>query len=76
MYRMDPAEYRRSLEMLVELLNMGAFLRTPVRQLSLGQLGAATFAFRYLEPLPLRIVFDDLQGRTRWASSSGRCGRS
>ncbi len=27
------------------------------------QLGAAAFAFRYLETLPLRIVFDDLQGR-------------
>lgn len=27
------------------------------------QLGGAAFAFRYLETLPLRIVFDDLQGR-------------
>ena len=27
------------------------------------QLGAAAFAFRYLETLPMRIVFDDLQGR-------------
>jgi ABC-2 type transport system permease protein len=27
------------------------------------QLGSAAFAFRYLETLPLRIVFDDLQGR-------------
>jgi ABC-2 type transport system ATP-binding protein len=37
MYRMDPAEHRRSLDMLVDLLDMGPFLRTPVRQLSLGQ---------------------------------------
>lgn len=37
MYRMDPAEYRRSLEMLIELLDMAPFLKTPVRQLSLGQ---------------------------------------
>ena len=27
------------------------------------QLGAAAFAFRYLQTMPLRIVFDDLQGR-------------
>lgn len=27
------------------------------------QLGAAAFAFRYLETLPMRVVFDDLQGR-------------
>lgn len=27
------------------------------------QLGAAAFAFRYLETMPLRVVFDDLQGR-------------
>jgi ABC-2 type transport system permease protein len=27
------------------------------------QLGAAAFTFRYLTTLPLRIVFDDLQGR-------------
>lgn len=27
------------------------------------QLGAASFTFRYMETLPLRIVFDDLQGR-------------
>lgn len=27
------------------------------------QLGAASFTFRYLETLPLRVVFDDLQGR-------------
>ena len=27
------------------------------------QLGAAAFAFRFLQTLPLRIVFDDLQGR-------------
>ncbi len=27
------------------------------------QLGAASFAFRFLETLPLRVVFDDLQGR-------------
>ncbi len=27
------------------------------------QLGAAAFAFRFLETLPIRIVFDDLQGR-------------
>ncbi len=37
MYRMDEATYRRNLAMLVELLDMAPFLKTPVRQLSLGQ---------------------------------------
>lgn len=37
MYRMPEADFRRNLVMLTELLDMGSFLRTPVRQLSLGQ---------------------------------------
>ena len=37
MYRMSEADFRRNLVMLTELLDMGSFLRTPVRQLSLGQ---------------------------------------
>lgn len=37
MYRMPEALYRRNLAMLTELLDMGPFLKTPVRQLSLGQ---------------------------------------
>jgi ABC-2 type transport system ATP-binding protein len=37
MYRMPEAAFRRNLAMLTELLDMGPFLRTPVRQLSLGQ---------------------------------------
>jgi ABC-2 type transport system ATP-binding protein len=37
MYRMDAPSYRRELDRLTELLEMGEFLRTPVRQLSLGQ---------------------------------------
>jgi ABC-2 type transport system ATP-binding protein len=36
-YRVDPARHRRSLEEYVELLDLGALLDTPVRQLSLGQ---------------------------------------
>jgi len=37
MYRMSEADYRRSMDQLTELLDMGPFLQTPVRQLSLGQ---------------------------------------
>ena len=37
MYRMPEALYRQNLAMLTELLDMEPFLRTPVRQLSLGQ---------------------------------------
>jgi ABC-2 type transport system ATP-binding protein len=37
MYRMPEPQYRKNLAMLTELLDMGPFLGTPVRQLSLGQ---------------------------------------
>ncbi|MBV9256340.1 MAG: ATP-binding cassette domain-containing protein [Actinobacteria bacterium] len=36
-YRVDGARYARNVETFVELLEMGPFLDTPVRQLSLGQ---------------------------------------
>ncbi len=37
MYDVEPARFRQNRDMLVELLQMEAFLATPVRQLSLGQ---------------------------------------
>ncbi len=37
LYRVDAARYARAHERLVELLGLEPFLRTPVRQLSLGQ---------------------------------------
>lgn len=37
MYRMSERDYKRQMDMLVELLGMQSFLQTPVRQLSLGQ---------------------------------------
>lgn len=37
MYRMTEHSYHRQLAMLSELLDLGPFLKTPVRQLSLGQ---------------------------------------
>lgn len=36
-YRIDAAHYRANVEELTELLDLGELLRTPVRQLSLGQ---------------------------------------
>ncbi len=36
-YRIEPIVYRRNLNELTELLNLGELLRTPTRQLSLGQ---------------------------------------
>ncbi|MBO0846410.1 MAG: ATP-binding cassette domain-containing protein [Nocardioides sp.] len=36
-YRVDPAQHRRTLAEYVELLDLGDLLDTPVRQLSLGQ---------------------------------------
>ena len=37
MYRITPARYRENLDRFVDLLDLGAQLDTPVRQLSLGQ---------------------------------------
>lgn len=37
MYGISPARYRENLDRFVELLDLGALLDTPVRQLSLGQ---------------------------------------
>ncbi len=37
MYRIEPARYRENLARFVDLLDLGAQLDTPVRQLSLGQ---------------------------------------
>ena len=36
-YRIPPEQYRRNVAMFDELLELGAFFQTPVRQLSLGQ---------------------------------------
>ena len=36
-YRVEPARYRRNVEELTELLDLSELLRTPTRQLSLGQ---------------------------------------
>ncbi len=36
-YKVDKAEYRKTLYTLTELLNLGEILKTPARQLSLGQ---------------------------------------
>ncbi len=36
-YRIDPLTYRRNLEHLSHMLNLSELLKTPVRQLSLGQ---------------------------------------
>jgi ABC-2 type transport system ATP-binding protein len=37
LYKVDRAVFRRRLDELTETLDLGAFIRTPVRQLSLGQ---------------------------------------
>lgn len=36
-YSVDPAQYRRNLEEMTELLSLSEILKTPARQLSLGQ---------------------------------------
>jgi ABC-2 type transport system ATP-binding protein len=43
-YGVPQATYRRNLDAFAELLEMGEFLRTPVRQLSLGQRMRGDFA--------------------------------
>lgn len=36
-YSVEPSEYKRNLDRLTEMLNLGGLLTTPTRQLSLGQ---------------------------------------
>ena len=48
MYRIDNAIYKRNVDMFVELLGMQAFLRQPVRTLSLGQKMRADLAVALL----------------------------
>src|SRR5262245_21206414 len=57
MYRVPDAVYRRNLDRFDDLLGLGEFLHTPVRQLSLGQKMRADLAAAMLyEP---RIVYLD-----------------
>jgi ABC-2 type transport system ATP-binding protein len=37
LFRVNEADHRASMDWLIELLDLGSFLQTPVRQLSLGQ---------------------------------------
>lgn len=48
MYKIDDARYKRNVAFYTELLDMGEFLRTPIRQLSLGQKMRAELAVAML----------------------------
>ncbi len=55
-YKIDSKVFRSNLDFYVELLDMGEFLRTPVRQLSLGQRMRAELAVALLhEPKVLYL---------------------
>ena len=56
-YGIDRATYRRNLDEFIEILDMNEFLRTPVRQLSLGQRMRGDFAAALLHNP--RIVYLD-----------------
>jgi ABC-2 type transport system ATP-binding protein len=56
-YEVDPREHRRRLSALVEAFDLGPFLDTPVRQLSLGQRMRAEIAASLLHAP--RILFLD-----------------
>ncbi len=56
-YGIDRAVYRRNLDQFVQILDMSEFLRTPVRQLSLGQRMRGDFAAALLHDP--RIVYLD-----------------
>jgi ABC-2 type transport system ATP-binding protein len=47
-YRIDDAVYKRNVDFYVELLEMGSFLKRPVRQLSLGEKMRAEIAVALL----------------------------
>ncbi len=56
-YRVPPPRYRENLRRLTELLELEPFLRTPVRQLSLGQRMRGDLAAAFLHEPP--VVFLD-----------------
>jgi ABC-2 type transport system ATP-binding protein len=47
-YQVEQARYRRNVALFTELLDMGTYLKTPVRQLSLGQRMKADIALALL----------------------------
>ncbi len=57
-YRIDPALYRRNVDLFTEMLDMGEYLKTPVRQLSLGQRMKGDIALAMLHSPPL-MYFDE-----------------
>ncbi len=58
MYRISPDRYRRNLETFSELLDLGQFIRKPVRQLSLGQKMRAELAAALLHE-PELVYLDE-----------------
>jgi ABC-2 type transport system ATP-binding protein len=56
LYRVDPAAHRARLAELTELLELGPFLDTPVRQLSLGQRMRGDLAAALLHDPPLLVL--------------------
>lgn len=57
-YRIPPKQYKENLERFTELLDMGGFIRQPVRQLSLGQRMRADIAAALLHS-PKIVFFDE-----------------
>lgn len=55
-YRVEPARYERNLRLLTELLELGPILRTPVRQLSLGQRMRGDLAAALLHDPPVLFL--------------------
>lgn len=55
-YRLPPARWRANLDRLADLLDLGPFLDTPVRQLSLGQRMRADLAAALLHDPPLLFL--------------------
>jgi ABC-2 type transport system ATP-binding protein len=62
MYRVPDARYRANLAMLTELLDMGSFLATPVRQLSLGQRMRGDLAAAMLYEPPILFLDEPTVG--------------
>jgi len=57
-YRIDPDLYRKNVALFTDMLDMGEYLKTPVRQLSLGQRMKGDIALAMLHSPPL-MYFDE-----------------
>lgn len=73
MYMVDSSRFKRNVDFYVELLNMKNFIKTPVRQLSLGQKMRANIAIALLHDPEIVYLDEPTIGLDVLAKDNIRC---